>query len=167
MIRGFVILVFYLTTLIAIFFLSAGRLEVWMGWASLGIYIIISLINFFLSDPELVKERSQIRSGINRRDARLAVLSFLFFYPLTLSVAGLDVGRMGWTKSYPLFNQIIALFIYAFGNVVGSWALIPATMGAVGFVIRAAFEDRILIEELVGYQEYATKVQYHLFPGLW
>jgi protein-S-isoprenylcysteine O-methyltransferase Ste14 len=34
-------------------------------------------------------------------------------------------------------------------------------------VIRTALEDRTLQEELPGYAEYAGKVRYRLFPGMW
>jgi protein-S-isoprenylcysteine O-methyltransferase Ste14 len=221
MVRGFLILVFYLTFLIVAFFFPAGRLDVWTGWTFLGIYTLISIINFSLADPELVKERSRIRSGTNRWDARLAALSFLFFYPITLVIAGLDTGRMGWTKPYPIVFQFIALILYTLGNIIGSWALlsnryfstfirlqedrghevvtqgpyrfirhpgyagtilaaialpiglgsewalIPATIGGYGFILRTKFEDEFLLRELNGYNQYASVVRYRLFPGVW
>ena len=52
--------------------------------------------------------------------------------------------------------------------VLGSlWALIPATVGAGGFVVRTLFEDRTLVEQLSGYREYAGQVRYRLIPGIW
>lgn len=47
------------------------------------------------------------------------------------------------------------------------WALVPAFVGACGFVIRTFFEDRTLMEELSGYREYAQSVQFRLLPGIW
>lgn len=221
MIRGIVLTAFYLVSLVAILFVSAGRVDWPMGWALLGVYIFISVVNFLLVDPELVKERSRIKAGVKARDLVLASLSFLFFFPVTLLVAGLDVGRFGWSPSFALTVQLIALVVFAFGNVIGSWAmvknkyfstfvriqkdrsqnvvtdgpykyvrhpgyagtilasialplalgslwaLIPASVGACGFVIRTVLEDKTLMEELSGYREYATLVRYRLIPGIW
>jgi protein-S-isoprenylcysteine O-methyltransferase Ste14 len=46
------------------------------------------------------------------------------------------------------------------------WAIIPATVALVIVVIRTALEDQTLQEELPGYQEYARRVRYRLFPGI-
>jgi protein-S-isoprenylcysteine O-methyltransferase Ste14 len=52
--------------------------------------------------------------------------------------------------------------------ILGSlWALIPAALILVLFVIRTALEDRTLQNELDGYREYATQVRYRLLPGIW
>jgi protein-S-isoprenylcysteine O-methyltransferase Ste14 len=221
MIRGIVLVIIYLTSLVVILFVSAGRVDWPMGWASLGIYILISIINFMLADPTLVTERSQISTGVNTRDMILASLSFLFFFPLTLLIAGLDIGRHTWSPPIPLAVQVIALILFTLGNAIGSWAmvqnkyfstflriqkdrdhevitsgpyhwvrhpgyagvilasialpislgslwaLIPAFVGACGFVIRTFFEDCILMEELSGYREYARSVPFRLLPGIW
>ena len=47
------------------------------------------------------------------------------------------------------------------------WALIPTSLVAVVTVIRTALEDRTLLEELDGYQEYAAQTRYRLLPGVW
>ena len=124
MIRGIVVVIIYLASLVAILFVSAGRVDWPMGWASLGIYILISIINFMLADPTLVKERTQVRTGVIIRDMILASLSFLFFFPLTLLIAGLDIGRYAWSPPIPFAVQVIALLAFALGNALGSWAMV-------------------------------------------
>jgi protein-S-isoprenylcysteine O-methyltransferase Ste14 len=47
------------------------------------------------------------------------------------------------------------------------WALIPAGLGVVLFVIRTALEDATLQRELPGYADYARNVRYRLLPGVW
>ena len=47
------------------------------------------------------------------------------------------------------------------------WTLIPAAVALVIAVIRTAQEDRTLQEELPGYKEYARRVRYRLFPGIY
>jgi protein-S-isoprenylcysteine O-methyltransferase Ste14 len=52
--------------------------------------------------------------------------------------------------------------------LLGSWwALIPAVLNIVLFLIRTALEDSTLQAELPGYKEYAARVRYRLIPGVW
>jgi protein-S-isoprenylcysteine O-methyltransferase Ste14 len=46
------------------------------------------------------------------------------------------------------------------------WAIIPAVAALVVVIIRTVLEDRTLQAELPGYREYAQRVKYRLFPGL-
>jgi protein-S-isoprenylcysteine O-methyltransferase Ste14 len=47
------------------------------------------------------------------------------------------------------------------------WTIIPAAVALVITVIRTTLEDQTLQEELPGYQEYARRVRYRLFPGIY
>jgi protein-S-isoprenylcysteine O-methyltransferase Ste14 len=47
------------------------------------------------------------------------------------------------------------------------WALIPAGLLAIAFIIRTYLEDCTLKKELPGYKEYASRVRYRLFPLIW
>jgi protein-S-isoprenylcysteine O-methyltransferase Ste14 len=47
------------------------------------------------------------------------------------------------------------------------WTIIPAAVALVITVIRTALEDQTLQEELPGYQEYARRVRFRLFPGIY
>jgi protein-S-isoprenylcysteine O-methyltransferase Ste14 len=47
------------------------------------------------------------------------------------------------------------------------WALVPGIMAAVFIIVATSSEDRILQDELPGYQSYAQKVRFRLFPGIW
>lgn len=52
--------------------------------------------------------------------------------------------------------------------VLGSlWALIPASLMVMLFVVRTVLEDATLQRELSGYAEYAGKVRHRLLPGVW
>ena len=46
------------------------------------------------------------------------------------------------------------------------WTIIPAVFALIIAVTRTALEDRTLQEELPGYREYAKRVRYRLFPGI-
>lgn len=43
----------------------------------------------------------------------------------------------------------------------------PVILLCIGIVIRTALEDKTLLAELPGYQEYAGKVRFRLVPGVW
>ena len=47
------------------------------------------------------------------------------------------------------------------------WTLIPAAAALIIAVVRTALEDRALQEELPGYQDYARRVRYRLFPRIY
>ena len=47
------------------------------------------------------------------------------------------------------------------------WTIIPAAVALVIAVVRTALEDQTLQEELPGYREYAQRVRYRLFPGIY
>jgi protein-S-isoprenylcysteine O-methyltransferase Ste14 len=47
------------------------------------------------------------------------------------------------------------------------WAFIPGVLSFLILVVRTVLEDRTLHNELPGYAEYARRVRYRLFPGIW
>ena len=47
------------------------------------------------------------------------------------------------------------------------YAFIPAVIIVGLFILRTALEDKTLQEELPGYKDYAQKVRFRLFPGVW
>jgi predicted PurR-regulated permease PerM/protein-S-isoprenylcysteine O-methyltransferase Ste14 len=60
------------------------------------------------------------------------------------------------------------LFDLATPLALGSlWALIPGLISALLMVSRTALEDRMLQQELAGYQDFAQSTRYRLLPGLW
>jgi protein-S-isoprenylcysteine O-methyltransferase Ste14 len=47
------------------------------------------------------------------------------------------------------------------------WGLVPAAIAAVFLIVRTAWEDRLLKENLPGYSDYTRRVRFRLMPGLW
>ena len=71
-------------------------------------------------DPGLMEER--MKPGPGGRDRRLrAWLSLCFL--IQFVVAGLDVGRFGWSGRIPPAVQWTALLVYAGGMVLCLWAM--------------------------------------------
>ncbi len=68
---------------------------------------------------------------------------------------------------HPMYVGVI-LFVLCFPLSLGSlYSFIPASLIVVLFIMRTSFEDKTLMEELPGYQEYAQTVRYKLMPGVW
>jgi protein-S-isoprenylcysteine O-methyltransferase Ste14 len=60
------------------------------------------------------------------------------------------------------------LYTLAIPLVLGSvWTLVPALLTDALLVVRTGLEDHTLQTELPGYREYAVRVRYRLFPGVW
>ena len=66
------------------------------------------------------------------------------------------------------------MYAYAVLLIVGTALLLGSAWGLSGLVYlmpllgaRAAAEEEVLLSELPGYAEYATKVKYRLVPGVW
>ena len=47
------------------------------------------------------------------------------------------------------------------------WALVPAGIMLVFLVLRTKTEDKMLMDELPGYKEFAQQTRYRLVPGIW
>jgi protein-S-isoprenylcysteine O-methyltransferase Ste14 len=47
------------------------------------------------------------------------------------------------------------------------WALIPASLTCLTFIVRTRWEDQMLQAELPGYAAYARRVHYKWIPGVW
>ena len=75
-------------------------------------------------------------------------------------------GPYGYVR-HPMYIGIIIIMLclpFALGSF---FALIPAIIIVVLFVVRTALEDKTLQEELPGYKEYTETVHFRLIPRVW
>jgi protein-S-isoprenylcysteine O-methyltransferase Ste14 len=129
--------------------------------------------------------------------------------------------RFGWSPDFPLWANILGLFLVAAGYTLACWALvmnrffssvvriqtdrghtvcdrgpyrivrhpgyagnalalpgvvlalasawtiIPAVLALIVTIVRTTLEDNTLKEELPGYFDFARRVRYRLFPGIY
>ncbi|RLA20581.1 MAG: isoprenylcysteine carboxyl methyltransferase [Gammaproteobacteria bacterium] len=75
-------------------------------------------------------------------------------------------GPYRWIR-HPGYTGIILTYITVPFFLDSIWSIIPALFLTIILVIRTTLEDKTLQDELKGYREYAKRVQYRLFPGLW
>ena len=103
-----------------ILFGSAGRWDLPLFWAYLGVWAAALVAGGIVCDPTLAKER--LRPGPGGKD----YLSIFVVTPIWLGlhvVAGLDVGRFHWSDGVPLPLQVVALAVIAAAWAVTVWAL--------------------------------------------
>jgi protein-S-isoprenylcysteine O-methyltransferase Ste14 len=123
-IAGLVFILFYLALMFGLHFYAAGTGQLPFSWITLGSFALITFLNVFLVEPELISERLQFGGErVNQKDQLLASVSFLFLLPISLIVAGLDCGRFIWTKNLPLPLQISGVILYTLGNLLFRWAM--------------------------------------------
>ena len=116
---GILASVLFLALTGALVFGCAGRWDLPMVWAYLGIWAVVGLVTPLVMDPSLIKER--LWPGPGGRDDALTIA----FVPLWLGqyiVAGLDVGRFHWSDTVPPALQVVGLLATAAGLAVTIWA---------------------------------------------
>jgi protein-S-isoprenylcysteine O-methyltransferase Ste14 len=104
----------------ALLFGCAGRWDLPLFWAYLGVMTAWAVVGTFKSDPTLLKER--LRPGPGGQDYATGVV----VAPLWLGqhiLAGLDVGRFHWSDTVPLAVQLIALAGMVSAMAVIAWAV--------------------------------------------
>ncbi|MGW4099625.1 methyltransferase family protein [Mycobacterium sp. NPDC004974] len=68
---------------------------------------------------------------------------------------------------HPMYTGNV-LTIIGFPLALGSyWGLLPVIPGVVMLIVRIRDEEKLLVEELDGYREYAQKARYRLVPYMW
>jgi protein-S-isoprenylcysteine O-methyltransferase Ste14 len=98
----------------------AGRWDLPLFWAYLGVWAAGLLATAWVADPTLARER--LRPGPGGKDYTTLVV----ITPLWLgqhALAGLDVGRFHWSDHVPLAVQILGLLAVAAALAVLAWAV--------------------------------------------
>jgi protein-S-isoprenylcysteine O-methyltransferase Ste14 len=136
-------IVFSLFLMAALFFLSAGRLDLPWAWFFFGLYFVGLAINmavFLKYNPEVVEARSEIIKGeMKWWDKAYAVL-YLFFMLAIPVVCGLEL-RSG-APAFPVYCHIAGILMLAAGWSFTSWAL----------VVNKFFEGSVRIQKERGHK---------------
>ena len=68
---------------------------------------------------------------------------------------------------HPMYLGLILMFVFS-PLALGSWVAVISALFIIPFVVaRMLDEEKVLIKELNGYQDYLQRVKYRLIPGLW
>jgi protein-S-isoprenylcysteine O-methyltransferase Ste14 len=68
---------------------------------------------------------------------------------------------------HPMYDTVFLIYGFAPLALGSYWMLIGSVYLIFIVVFRILNEEKVLIKELEGYQEYMQKVRYRLIPGLW
>ena len=68
---------------------------------------------------------------------------------------------------HPMYIGILVLMVSMPLQLGSLWGVVPGGLIGVLFVLRTTLEDRMLMDELEGYRDYASKVRYRLIPRIW
>jgi len=113
-----------LVLVVAIVFLPAGTLDYWQGWAFVGVTFLSVMITMalFVGKTDLVQERMRPGPGTKWWDK----VFYAFYVPAFFAVvvvAGLDVGRFGWTGALPAFVYAVGYAVYIASLFLNSWCM--------------------------------------------
>ena len=112
--------------MLAVLFLSAGRLDWWEGWAYAGLALVVLIISrgvLLKTNPDLIIERMTARQKANVKpwDKIFVPIIALYMPLITWVVAGLDA-RFGWSPNLPDGIQVAALLLNFAGSMFSTWA---------------------------------------------
>jgi protein-S-isoprenylcysteine O-methyltransferase Ste14 len=142
---------FLATLLIAAFDAGAGwsTMESWIWW-SVGLFLfggyVANLTWSMVVNPHFEKT---VRIQADRNHVVI------------------DTGPYRFVR-HPGYLGIILGFVLSAPLLLGSWwAFVPAAASVMSLIVRTILEDRTLLAELEGYEEYARRTPYRLVPGIW
>jgi protein-S-isoprenylcysteine O-methyltransferase Ste14 len=119
--RAFLMIGSFELVLAAVMFGAAGRMDLPWFWVLLGIHTVMMVVGALLMDPDLRRERMSFRrSGGEDRRVRLLLLPLVLLH---LVVAGLDVGRFGWSGEVGLAVRVGGLVGYCAALALIVWAM--------------------------------------------
>lgn len=106
------------------FFLAAGRMDILRAWIAFGLHLggaIVGAILMLKFAPELANRRASAAEGTKTWDKVILAIYFSLVLLLIPIVAGLDVGRYGWSQlgvnyaagGIALYAAVFILFYWA------------------------------------------------------
>jgi len=119
--RLFIQLAILELSLAAILFGSAGRLDLPWFWALIGVHVVLMSAAIRGIEPDLMRERFRPAPGGEDRNLRWRVALFFLAHFI---VAGLDVGRFGWSGSVPQVVHAVGLIAYVSGMGLAMRAMV-------------------------------------------
>lgn len=114
--------------MLAVLFISAGRLDWWEGWAYTAVALLVLVLSrwpMIVKDPDMARERAEAgqREDVKPWDRILMPATAIYAPLISWVVAGLDE-RFAWTPDLPDYIQIIALLAIIAGDMLGVWAML-------------------------------------------
>jgi protein-S-isoprenylcysteine O-methyltransferase Ste14 len=112
-----------LAVVLGVSLLAAGTWNYWQAWVFAIVNLLLILLNGWAlrKNPDLIEERLKPGQGMAGWDKTYFYLSTPLYF-LMLIIAGLDVGRFGWTGPLPVWVYILGYLLYLSGQLIFLWA---------------------------------------------
>ena len=68
---------------------------------------------------------------------------------------------------HPMYFGAMIMILFTAVALGSLWALIPFAFMPFTIILRLLNEEKLLLKELAGYEEYCKKVRYRLIPYVW
>ena len=134
-------------------FILAG-LDFRFGWSTVPLPVVIAASALFLVGyalyAEVMRENAYLSRTVKVEEGQTVI----------------STGLYGIVR-HPMYMASTVMFL-SLPLVLGSWyALIPFALYPVLMVIRIRGEEKLLMAELSGYDEYQEKVKFRMIPFVW
>lgn len=110
----------------AVFFLSAGRIDLPRAWLFFGLYafsLLSNMVIFLKFNPEVIRVRSEMTREDMEWWDRVFVVLYILFIILLFIVCGLDVGRFQLSSPGMAFLAV-GMIIFVIGWLCVAWAMV-------------------------------------------
>jgi protein-S-isoprenylcysteine O-methyltransferase Ste14 len=68
---------------------------------------------------------------------------------------------------HPMYLAVLIMYIFSPLALGSYWAVLPALSLILILAARIGNEEKVLLDKLAGYKEYAQSVRFRLIPGIW
>lgn len=143
------------------------------GWyVSLAALIVISALDHrfgWSSVPSVICVIGDVLVAVGLGVTSLVVIQNSFAASTVQVEMGQTVASTGLygLVRHPMYTGNV-ITIVGFPLALGSyWGLVAVVPGLVALIVRIRDEERLLVEQLDGYREYAQKARYRLAPYVW
>jgi len=110
-----------LLIIVAVLFVSSGKLNWIYAWIYILASLLILAVNFYVFPVELIAERGRKKENVETFDSVITKIIAVFMFAVYL-VSGLDI-RFSWTGEMPISVHIAGIIAYIAGNGFVSWAM--------------------------------------------
>ena len=134
--KGIGTMVVFLGIVGGLLFSSYGSFNWWEAWLLLGLwatYFVLMLTVVRKINPGVVEERSESLEKFGQRWDKIIIAIYMVTTIILYIIAGMDVGRFGWTGEVPDWVKWGALPLVLVAYVLPMWSVIanPYASGAV------------------------------------
>ncbi len=134
--NGILFVLLFIFVVGAAFFISYGSFLWWEAWLLMGLWMLYFILMLTVTrkhNPRVVEERANSLSRFTQWWDKLIIIIYQVISISLYVVAGLDVGRFGWTTGFPSWLKWTAFVVVIVVYLLPYWAIVcnPFASGVV------------------------------------